>query len=271
MVSWGPGRCVNRAIGASLDALGDDDLDRLEAFYDDAGVPPSIEVLSWAGPTLVAQLVARRFAPIRFVDLLVIDASRARQMRSRRSPSARSMTSSRRRVERRVRRGIRDDAGGRARSTVSSPASSPTYRSSVHLIADIDGVAAGCGSLYPQGRVGWVGGGATFAGRFGGAAFRPRCSAEAARRSASVPACRWLPPRPGRQSDPRNMQRLASPRATNHVTTTAEEPHSLHLARPFVGCRCYASAVRELRRQTSSMRAMSARSPWRVPSLRMRV
>ena len=32
---------------------------------------------------------------------------------------------------------------------------------SVHLIADVDGVVAGCGSLYPQGRVGWVGGGAT--------------------------------------------------------------------------------------------------------------
>ena len=59
MVSWGPDRFVNRAIGASLDNLGDDDLDRFEAFYDAAGAPPSIEVLSWASPMFVTRLVAR--------------------------------------------------------------------------------------------------------------------------------------------------------------------------------------------------------------------
>src|SRR3990170_7217751 len=77
MVSWGADRFVNRAIGASLDDLGDAELDELEAFYDAAGVLPSIEVVSWATPVFVARLVARRFAPIRFNDLLVIDPGRA--------------------------------------------------------------------------------------------------------------------------------------------------------------------------------------------------
>lgn len=159
VVSWGPGRWVNRAIGASLDDLTDDDLDRLEAFYDDAGVPPSIEVLSWASPPLVARLVERGFAPIRFVDVLVIDSSRPSTVRAGvtvRSVDDGSCGEWREAFVEGFATTPDDERLNRELAEVL-----PSVPHSVHLIADVDGIVAGCGSLYPEGRVGWVGGGAT--------------------------------------------------------------------------------------------------------------
>ena len=116
-------------------------------------------MLSWAGPTLVARLVARRFAPIRFVDLLVIEASRPGTMPA--GVTVRSVDDSSRDEWRDAfvegfAETPEDERLNRELAGVL-----PDVPSSVHLIADVDGVAAGCGSLYPQGRVGWVGGGAT--------------------------------------------------------------------------------------------------------------
>ena len=48
LAAFGPGRYVNRAIGVSLDDIDDARLDELEAFYAASGVPPSLEVASWA-------------------------------------------------------------------------------------------------------------------------------------------------------------------------------------------------------------------------------
>ena len=159
MVSWGPDRYVNRAIGASLDDLSDPELDQLEAFYAAAGVPPSIEVVSWASSALLTRLVARGFAPIRFNDLLVIDASRPATTPA--GVTVRSVDDSSRHEWREAfvegfATTPEDERLNRELAGVL-----PDVPHSVHLIADADGVVAGCGSLYPQGRVGWVGGGAT--------------------------------------------------------------------------------------------------------------
>ena len=159
MVSWGPGRWVNRAIGASIDDLGDDDLDRLESFYDSVGVPPSIEVVSWASPDLVARLVARGFVPIRFVDVLVIDASRPSTTPADvtvRSVDIAALPEWREAFVEGFATTPEDERLNRELARVL-----PDVPGSVHLIADVDGAVAGCGSVYPQGRVGWVGGGAT--------------------------------------------------------------------------------------------------------------
>jgi GNAT superfamily N-acetyltransferase len=159
LVSWGSGRYVNRAIGVSLDPLDDDDLDELEAFYDSRGVPPSIEVLSWARPDLLPRLVARRFVPIRFNDLFVIDPSRAVGAQTsidiRRVDDAIAARWSDAFVV-----GFattpEDEALNRELTTVVR-----LVPHSVHLLAEIGEAIAGCGSLYPQGQVGWIGGGAT--------------------------------------------------------------------------------------------------------------
>ena len=159
MVSWGADRFVNRAIGASLDDLGDAELDELEAFYDAVGVPPSIEVVSSASPALLARLVARRFAPIRFNDLLVIDTSRA---------SGVGEPIAIRRVDDETTEAWREAfVAGFATTPEEEHLNRelvgvlPLVPQSVHLLAEIDGAMAGCGSLYPQGPVGWIGGGAT--------------------------------------------------------------------------------------------------------------
>ena len=59
LVAFGPGRYVNRAIGASLDDPDDAGLDELERFYAASGLPPSLEVASWAPASLVQRLAGR--------------------------------------------------------------------------------------------------------------------------------------------------------------------------------------------------------------------
>jgi GNAT superfamily N-acetyltransferase len=60
--AMGPGRYVNRAVGA---VFGHDEptafLDQLEAFYRNAGLPPSLEVCPWAPTELVSELRARGY------------------------------------------------------------------------------------------------------------------------------------------------------------------------------------------------------------------
>jgi GNAT superfamily N-acetyltransferase len=159
LVSWGPVRYVNRAIGVALDDLGDGELDELELFFESHGVPPSIEVCSWTSPDLVARLVARRFVPIRFNDLLVIDPRRA---------TGASESIAVHRVDGAVTEAWSDAFVAGFATTPEDERLNreltgvvPLVPRSVHVIAEIDGAVAGCGSLYPQGPVGWIGGGAT--------------------------------------------------------------------------------------------------------------
>jgi hypothetical protein len=60
LAALGPGRYVNRAVGVSLDDLDDDQFDEIESFLTAAGVPPSLEVASWAPSTLLVRLAERR-------------------------------------------------------------------------------------------------------------------------------------------------------------------------------------------------------------------
>lgn len=60
--SMGAGRYVNRAVGVVFGDLRPHSLlDDLEAFYDDAGVPASLEVCPWASGELVAALRERGY------------------------------------------------------------------------------------------------------------------------------------------------------------------------------------------------------------------
>lgn len=63
LVALGPGRYVNRAIGVGSAAVVAADLDELETFFIGCGVAPSIEVCSWASPSLVALLASRHYEP----------------------------------------------------------------------------------------------------------------------------------------------------------------------------------------------------------------
>ena len=159
LVSWGPGRFVNRAIGVSLDPLGDAELDELEAFFSSAGVPPSIEVCSWAAPDLVARLVARRFVPIRFVDLLVAESETS--IAADPAVTVRTVDDSTRDAW--IAAYVEGFATTPDEERLNRELAGvlPHVPAAVHVLAEIDGDVAGCGSLYPHGSVGWVAGGST--------------------------------------------------------------------------------------------------------------
>jgi GNAT superfamily N-acetyltransferase len=161
LVAFGPGRYVNRAVGISLDELDDDQLDELEAFYDEAGVPASLEVASWAPVPLVQRLAMRGYTVSWFRNVyafalddhpavahpaLVIDV-------------------------------VTDDlveewlAVIRAGNGMTSPEAaviSDEYARAAHsvagatdFLAHLDSDPAGCGSLVCESGIGWLGGATT--------------------------------------------------------------------------------------------------------------
>ena len=162
LVSWGPGRFVNRAIGVSLDELDDASLEGIETFFDEAGVPPSIEVCSSASPGLIAALASRLFAPVRFNDLLVTTGQVVDD-----GPGINPAVSVRPVDETSQADWHRAFVDGFAttpeerRLNDELAASLVHVRDAVHLLADLDGDVAGCGSLFHDGSVGWVGSAAT--------------------------------------------------------------------------------------------------------------
>jgi hypothetical protein len=69
LVALGPGRYVNRSVGVGPD-LDDGDLDRIEAFFSDQGLPASVELSSWAGEATLERLASRGFRPDWFRSVL---------------------------------------------------------------------------------------------------------------------------------------------------------------------------------------------------------
>ena len=63
LVVSGARRYVNRAVGVTLDELGPDDVTTIVRHYTDAGLPPAVQLSSWAPPSTVAALGAAGFVP----------------------------------------------------------------------------------------------------------------------------------------------------------------------------------------------------------------
>jgi len=61
LVAMGPRRYVNRAVGITLRELTDPDLDEVESFFAQAGVPAAVELSSFAPAQTVAQLSQRGY------------------------------------------------------------------------------------------------------------------------------------------------------------------------------------------------------------------
>ena len=62
LVTLGPGRYVNRAVGVGPE-IDDDALDVIDAFYAGRGLPPSIQLSSWAQSATLDRLAARGYRP----------------------------------------------------------------------------------------------------------------------------------------------------------------------------------------------------------------
>ncbi len=161
LAAFGPGRYVNRAVGVSLDELDDDQLDELEAYFTDAGVPPSLEVASWAPASLLARLAARGYTISWFRNVYVA------ALDDRLPPEHPAMT-----VDE-----VTDDtleqwlAVLRVGNELTTPdavaisdewaRASRDVAGTTDYLAHLDGVAAGCGSIAPESGVGWIGGATT--------------------------------------------------------------------------------------------------------------
>jgi len=161
LAAFGPGRYVNRAVGVSLDDLDDDQLDELEAFFTAAGVPPSLEVASWAPATLLARLATRGYTISWFRNVYVATLD------DRLPPHHPAMT-----VDE-----VTDDTleewlgvlrvGNELTTPDEATISDEWARASravtgtTDYLAHLDGVAAGCGSIIPESGLGWIGGATT--------------------------------------------------------------------------------------------------------------
>lgn len=161
LVALGPGRFVNRAVGVSLDELDDHQLDELEAFYAAVGLPPSLEVASWAPPTLLARLAERGYTVAWFRNIYIAAVD------GQPFPEHPSMT---------VHEVTPDTfpdwlavlRGGQEITTGDLGDASDSYGRAAHSIdgatdflAELDGVPAGCGSLVREGGIAWLTGAAT--------------------------------------------------------------------------------------------------------------
>jgi hypothetical protein len=161
LAAFGPGRYVNRAVGVSLDDIEDEQLDELESFFAAAGVPPSIEVASWAPPALLGRLAGRGYTLSWFRNVY------ATTLDDRTSPAHPAMT-----VDE-VTADTLDEwlAVIRAGSGMTSPEHavvSDDYARAAHAVAGatdflahLDGDPAGCGSLVRESGIGWLGGATT--------------------------------------------------------------------------------------------------------------
>jgi GNAT superfamily N-acetyltransferase len=167
MIAMGAGRYINRAIGVGTSDVTAQDVVALEAFFRDAGMPPSIEVPSWASPGLLRQIGDRGFAPDWFRNVYVRDVA----------PRDGGAGGATERAGRIVVRRVGDDLVGPWLQTlaegngISDPAARRvsdefargrlSHDGSTTLLAFVDGQPAGCGSLEIDDAVGWVGGAAT--------------------------------------------------------------------------------------------------------------
>jgi GNAT superfamily N-acetyltransferase len=161
LAAFGPGRYVNRAVGVSLDDLDDDQLDELEAFFTTAGVPPSLEVASWAPPTLLVRLATRGYSVSWFRNVYVA------ALEDRPQPAHPAMTIDE------VTDGTLEEwlavlRIGNDMTTPDAAAISDEWARASHGVAGatdylayVDGAVAGCGSLIPESGIGWLGGATT--------------------------------------------------------------------------------------------------------------
>jgi hypothetical protein len=165
LAAFGPGRYVNRAVGISLDDIDDGGLDELEAFYAASGVPPSLEVASWAPTDLVRRLASRGYVTEWFRNVY---ACLLEDLTVRTHPTM---------MVREVDAGSLDEwlaviRAGHRLTDAETIEVSDEYARAAHALpgatdylAEIEGTAAGCGSLVRDNGVGWLGG-ATTIGRF---------------------------------------------------------------------------------------------------------
>lgn len=173
LVAFGPDQYVNRGIGVTLDDLDDTDLADIDSFFASAGVPAALEVCSWAPDGLLERLSRRGYRPRWFRNVFV----RAVEDPPPLPPHIAGRLTLHPVGPHRLGGADRCDAtapwrqlfaDGNELTTPEDRAAAVRFAAATHgvagaidLIARLDGLAVGCGSLVPGGGVGWLGAAAT--------------------------------------------------------------------------------------------------------------
>jgi GNAT superfamily N-acetyltransferase len=163
LVALGAGRYVNRAVGVSLATVPPDDLvARVESFFAGRGLPPAIELCSWAPSGLLDELGRRRFRPGWFRNVYVRRAGHVAAAHHGPAVLVREVDDASIATWQRVL------ADGNAIADPAARATSDEFAAAAHTmagrsdyLAELDGTPAGCGSLERIDGVGWVGAAAT--------------------------------------------------------------------------------------------------------------
>ncbi len=223
LAAFGSGRYVNRAIGVSLDDIDDEGLDEVEAFYAAAGLAPSLEVASWAPRSLVRRLAARGYSVAWFRNVYALAPEDA-------MPIARPNADVRVVDERSIDEWLAVRQAAFELTTDGERAMDAVHARAAHAVAgntdfllDVDGVAAGCGSLTCQMGVGWLGGAGTVPGerrRGVQTSLVRHRMAVAAKQGCDIVAATAGPP----GESARNLARLGFTLVYTQVAMTKDEP-----------------------------------------------
>ncbi len=165
LVSFGPGRYVNRAIGLGFGGTAAGEvLGALDEFYGSCGMSPSVELAPLAEPALLPALTAAGYVLERFRNVYAHDLTRLAAPDGHAIvPFTAEMADDRKRI-------LSDDAphGTHARRLSDEFCDASSRFAGTHdFMAFVDGAPAACGSLTVSDGVGWVGGAATLAARRG--------------------------------------------------------------------------------------------------------
>jgi GNAT superfamily N-acetyltransferase len=158
LAATGAQRYVNRAVGVGLDELDDGAVADLVAWFRERGVPPAVQLSSWAPTVTVAALAGAGFVPAWCRSVLAVD------------PVAVPVPATDPALEVVV---VHDDAQARAAVDVMTAEQADrttgeefmradrACEGTTQLLARLDGTPVGCGSLTLVGRTGWLGAAAT--------------------------------------------------------------------------------------------------------------
>ena len=168
LVSFGPGRYVNRAIGLGFGGTAADEVvGALDGFYGERGMRPSLELSPLADAALLPALTAYGYELERFRNVYAHDLSTFAPpddwLIVQLDAEMAEMANDRKRI-------LSDDAplGSDARRISDEFCDASSRFAGTHdFIAVVDGVSAACGSLAVSDGVGWVGGAATLAAQQG--------------------------------------------------------------------------------------------------------
>jgi len=172
LVALGPGRYVNRAVGVGPD-LDDGDVEAIERFFSGRGLPGSVELTSWASGATLGRLAARGYRPQWFRSVFAatlpgpgpdvsprpdgVEVVEVVEVDERSLDEWLEIFAEGNEVTSAEERAVSDEFGRAAHRTPGA----------IDLLATVDGLAVGCGSLRMASGVGLLGGAATRAGHRG--------------------------------------------------------------------------------------------------------